>query len=95
MVATVASGIIRIVPRYTLRLLVVLVCGGVIGSVLVLLNPDLRLFAWLMLLNIGAVSLLAAYFAVQSILKRESVRWIGYSYLGLLLAAIIWAAVDM
>jgi len=95
MVATVASGIIRIVPRYTLRLLVVLVCGGVIGSVLVLLNPDLRLFAWLMLLNIGAVSLLAAYFAVQSILKRESVRWIGYSYLGLLLATIIWAAVDM
>jgi hypothetical protein len=95
MTASTASESVRARARYTLRLFAVLLCGVAIGTVLVLLNPDLGLFAWLMLLNIGAVSLLAAYFAFQAILKRESLRWTGYSYLVLLLAAIIWAAVDM
>ena len=90
-----AERVFRTVPRFTLRLLVALLCGVLICWALVLLNPDLGLFALLMLTNIGAVGLLAAYFAIQSILKRETARWVGYSYLVLLLAAIIWAAIDM
>jgi hypothetical protein len=95
MTASAVSGATRVGPRYTLRLLAAVLCGGAIGSVLVFWNPDLGVFAVLMLANIVVVGLLGAYFAVQSILKRESVRWVGYTYLGLLVAATIWAAVDM
>jgi len=81
--------------RYALRLFITLACGGAIAAVLVLLNPDLGIFAVLMLANIAAVSLAGAYLAVQSIRKREPFRWFGYAYMALLIAAIVWTIVDM
>lgn len=83
------------VPRYTLLLVSVLVVSFFVGCALVLLNPDLGLFAVLMLLNIGSAGLLAAYFAVQSVRRNEPWRWVGYGYLLLLGIALVWAIIDM
>jgi hypothetical protein len=83
------------VPRYTLRLLIALVVCFFVGWILVLFNPDLGLFAVLMLLNVGSAGLLAAYFAVQSVRKKESWCWVGYGYLMLLFIALVWAIIDM
>ncbi len=95
MTPTAASALPRITSRYALRLVVAIGCGALIGAVLVLLNLDLGIFSVLMLANIGAVGLVGAYFSVQSIRRREPFRWVGYLYLAMLLAALVWAAVDM
>lgn len=94
MTPTAASGLPGISSRYALRLVIALACGGLVAAVLVLLNPDLGVFAVLMLANIAAVGLAGAYLSVQSIRKREPFRWLGYLYMALLIAAVVWAAVD-
>ena len=81
--------------RYALRLIVVLVCGALVAAGLVVLNPDLGVFAVLMLANIAAVALAGAYLSVQSIRRREPLRWMGYIHVALLVAAVAWTAVDM
>ena len=95
MTSTAASVLPRISSRYALWLIIDLACGGAIAGILLLLNPELGVFAVMMLANVAGVSLAGAYFAVQSIRKREPLRWLGYAFMALLLAAIIWAAVDM
>jgi formate hydrogenlyase subunit 3/multisubunit Na+/H+ antiporter MnhD subunit len=89
------KNILSFVPRYTARLLLALVVGIVMGWLLVAINPNLGLFAVLMLLNIGIVGMFGVFYAVQSIRFKESWRWLSYCYLFLVLAGIIWVIIDM
>jgi len=84
-----------LVPRYTRRLFFSLVAGFLVHQLLVVINPNLGLFVFLMFLNIGIVALLGVIYAVQSIRHKESWRWLGYGYLLLVAGGIIWAIIDM
>jgi hypothetical protein len=95
MTSTAASGLPGISSRYALRLILALACGGLAAAALVLLNPDPGVFTVLMLATIAAVGIAGSYLSVQSIRKREPFPWVGYPFLVSLLAAIVWAAVDM
>lgn len=90
-----ANNILKFVPRYVGRLLFALFVGAVVGWMLLAVNPNLGLFAVLMLLNIGIAGLFGVVYAVQSIRFKESWRWLSYGYLLLVAAGIIWAIIDM
>ena len=90
-----ARNVLTFVPRYTRRLLLALVAGIIVGWLLPAINPNLGLFAMLMLLNICIVGLFGVVCAIQSIRFVESWRWLSYGYLSLVAGGIIWAIIDM
>lgn len=89
------EGVRNIAHRYTRRLVITLIAGMIVGWSLLAINPNLGVFAALMLLNITVVGVLGIMYALQSIRFKESSWWLGVGYLLLVSGGIIWAIIDM